>query len=48
MISIDAPMEEKDEVAKEQFYTKLEDICNKIPNCNMRIIIGDFKVKVGN
>jgi endonuclease/exonuclease/phosphatase family metal-dependent hydrolase len=46
MISIHAPTEEKEDLVKEHFYMSLEKVCDTIPNYDMKVILGDFNVKV--
>jgi hypothetical protein len=47
LISIHAPTEEKDEVAKEEIYISLEKVCDAVPNYNRKTILADFTTKVG-
>jgi hypothetical protein len=42
-----APNEEKDEVAKEEFYSSLEKVCDAVPNYDMKTELGDFNTEVG-
>ena len=43
-----APNEEKDEVAKEELYRCLEKVCDAVPNCDMKTVLGDFSAEVRN
>jgi hypothetical protein len=43
LISTHVPIE----VAKEDFYSSLGKVCDKVPNYYMKTILVDFKVKVG-
>ena len=36
MISTLAPTEGKEELAKEEFYSSLETVCNAVPNDNIK------------
>jgi endonuclease/exonuclease/phosphatase family metal-dependent hydrolase len=47
IISIHAPTEEKEENHEEDFYDKLDRICNNIQKYDQLIIMGDFNAKVG-
>ena len=47
LMSIHAPTEEKSDLIKEQFYMELENVYDKIPKYDMKIIMGDFNAKVG-
>jgi exonuclease III len=47
IISIHAPTEEKEEFHKEDFYDKLNRICNNIQKYDQLIIMGDFNAKIG-
>jgi len=44
---VHAPMEQKDEVQKDDFYEDLERICMKAPKHDIKVVIGDFNAKVG-
>jgi exonuclease III len=46
--SIHALTEEKVECHKEDFYDKLDRICNNIQKYDQLIIMGDFNAKIGN
>ena len=41
------PVEEKDDVVKDAFYAKLEDVYDKSPAHDAKIVLGDFNEKVG-
>ena len=43
-----APNEEKDEVAKWEFYSSLEKACDAVPNYDMKTVLGDFNGEVRN
>ena len=42
-----ARMEEKDDTVKDFFYANLEDLYDKCPGHDIKIILGDFYAKVG-
>jgi hypothetical protein len=42
-----APMEEKEEIQKDNFYEDLERIYRKAPKYDIKIVMGDFNAKVG-
>ena len=42
-----APIDEKDEVAKEEFYSSLEKVCDAVPIDNMKTALGDLSAKAG-
>ncbi|XP_025411125.1 craniofacial development protein 2-like [Sipha flava] len=44
---IHAPMEEKKEVEKDEFYSLLNNVLNDIPANCIQIILGDFNAKIG-
>ena len=45
VISTYAPMNDKDDQEKENFYENLEEVCNRIPRHDMVIIMGEFKAQ---
>jgi hypothetical protein len=47
VVSTHAPNEEKDEVAKEEWYSSLIKACDAVPNYDMKTVLGDYKDKVG-
>jgi exonuclease III len=47
IISTHAPTEEKEEYEKEEFYDRLEEICNNVQKCDIIIIMGHFNAKIG-
>jgi endonuclease/exonuclease/phosphatase family metal-dependent hydrolase len=47
IISTHAPIEEKEEYEKGEFYDRLEEICNKVQKYDILIIMGDFNAKIG-
>jgi len=47
LISTHAPSEEKDEVAKVEFYSSLERICDAAPSYKLKTVRGDLNTKVG-
>ena len=47
LICAHAPMEEKDDGVKNTFYAKLEDVYDKCSAHDTKIVLGDFKAKVG-
>jgi hypothetical protein len=46
LISTQAPTEEKDVVAQQEFYSTLEKVCDAIPYYDMITIQGGFKTKI--
>ena len=42
-----APKEEKDDALKDAFYANLEDLYDKFPAHDIKIVLGDFNAKVG-
>jgi exonuclease III len=46
LINVHGPTEDKDELEKEDFYRKLHNVIDKIPNHDMKIILGDFNGKI--
>jgi endonuclease/exonuclease/phosphatase family metal-dependent hydrolase len=47
IISVHAPMEEKEDRGKEEIYECLEEIYHKIQKYDLVIIMGDFNAKMG-
>ena len=47
IICVHAPMEEKDEIQKDDFYEDLERIYMKAPKHDIKVVMGDFNAKVG-
>ena len=46
MICAHDPMEEKDDAVKDTFYANLEDLYDKCPAHDIKILLGDFNAKV--
>jgi exonuclease III len=44
---MDIPSEEKSNHIKDRFYVELGHVFNQFPRYNMKILLGDFNVKVG-
>ena len=42
-----APSEDKSDDSKDSFYEELEQVFDHFPTYHMKILIGDFKAKVG-
>jgi len=42
-----APTEEKDEIAKKEFNSSLDKICDAVSNYDMKTILGDVNAKFG-
>jgi len=47
LISTHTPNEDKDDVAKEEFYSSVEKVCDAFSNYDMKTLLGDFNAKVG-
>jgi len=47
LVNVHGPTEDKDELEKEDFCHKLDNVIDKIPNHDMKIILGDFNMKIG-
>ena len=47
LICAHAPTEENDDVVKDAFFDKLEDVYDKCPAHDAKIVLGDLNVKVG-
>ena len=47
LICAHAPTEEKDDAVKDAFYAYLEDLYDKCPTHDIKIVLGDSNAKVG-
>jgi hypothetical protein len=47
LISTHTPSEDKYEVAKEEFYSSLEKVCDAFSNYDMKTALGNFNAEVG-
>ena len=47
VLNVHAPSEEKSDNSKVNFYEELEQVFYHFPKYNMKILLGDFKAKVG-
>jgi hypothetical protein len=47
VLNVHAPTEDKDDVIKNSFYEELEQVFCQFPRYHMKILLGDFNVKVG-
>ncbi|XP_073986277.1 uncharacterized protein [Rhodnius prolixus] len=47
LISVHAPTEDTEAETKEEFYAGLEQVYNRIPNHDVKLLLGDFNAKVG-
>jgi hypothetical protein len=47
ILNVHAPTEDTTDVVKDSFYEELERVFDKFPKYLMRILLGDFSVKVG-
>jgi hypothetical protein len=46
MLNVHAPTEDKDDVIKDSFYEKLEQVFDQFPRYHMKIFLGDLNAKV--
>jgi exonuclease III len=46
VLNVHAPTEDKDDDIKDSFYEELEKVFNQFPRYHMKILVGDFNVKV--
>lgn len=46
-VNVHDPTEEKEEIEKDEFYSLLNSILNKIPENCIQIILGDLNAKIG-
>jgi endonuclease/exonuclease/phosphatase family metal-dependent hydrolase len=47
VLNAHAPTEDKDDVIKDCFYKKLEQVFDQFPRYHMKILMGDFNAKAG-
>ena len=47
VVNAHAPSEEKSEESKDGFYVELEQVFDHFPKYHMKMLLGDFKAKVG-
>ncbi|XP_054289925.1 uncharacterized protein LOC129005133 [Macrosteles quadrilineatus] len=47
IVTFYAPTEDKDEEEKDDFYEMMEQVVDKLPNYDMKIIMGDANAKIG-
>jgi exonuclease III len=47
VLNVHAPTEDKIDYVKDSFYEELEHVFDKFPKYHMKILLGDFNVKVG-
>ena len=47
LICAHASIKEKDDEVKDAFYANLEDLYDKCPTHDIKIVLGDFNAKVG-
>jgi hypothetical protein len=47
VLNVHAPTEDKTDDMKDSFYEELERVFDKFPKYHMKILLGDFKAKVG-
>jgi hypothetical protein len=47
VMNIHAPTEDKDDDVKDSFYEGLQQVFDQLPMYHMKILLGDFKAKVG-
>jgi hypothetical protein len=43
LISTHTPIGAKDELAKEEFYSSLEKVCDAVPDYNMKTVLGNLQ-----
>ena len=46
VLNVHAPSEEKGDSSKDSFYEELEQVFDHFPKYDMKILLGDFNVKV--
>jgi hypothetical protein len=47
VLNVYAPTKDKDDDIKDSFYEELEQVFDQVPRYHMKILLGDFSVKVG-
>lgn len=47
LIAVHAPTEDKSDDMKEDFYTRLEGVCDAVPSYDMKMVLGDFNAQIG-
>jgi hypothetical protein len=47
VLNVHAPTEDKTDDVKDSFYEELDRVFDKFPKYHMKILLGDFKAKVG-
>jgi hypothetical protein len=47
VLNAHSPTEEKSDVSKDSFYEELEQVFDHFPKYDMKILLGDFKAKLG-
>ncbi|KAI8115055.1 Craniofacial development protein 2 [Lucilia cuprina] len=47
LICAHAPTEDKDEVAKNRFYDRLDELYDRCPKNDVKIVLGDVNAKIG-
>jgi hypothetical protein len=47
LLNVHVSTEDKDDVIKDRFYEELEQAFDQFPRYHMKILMGDFKAKVG-
>lgn len=47
VVQVYTPTDSADDAAKDDFYEKLQDVFNDIPNHDLKILIGDFNAQLG-
>jgi hypothetical protein len=48
VFTLHAPTEEKEDIEKEVFYQKVEDVYDSCPSNDIKIVLGDLNTKVGH
>jgi len=47
LINVHAPTEEKEELAEEDFYQKIQEVYDSCPSNDIKIVLGDWNAKLG-